>query len=511
MNYAILRTQKLKTFAQVKACSDHHSRKRKTENADPEVINELLVGSGDPYSDVTKRIREANAHTRSNSVKAIEILLTATPDYFRPHDPAAFGYYEEQPTNDFIKKAVEWLQEYFGKENVVSVSLHLDEATPHVQAVIVPIDETPRSKGPKIRLNAKKWTGDSKKLSKMQDSFANAVKPIGLVRGIKGSAAKHIKLKGYYGTINQAVKKIDWPTIELPDTYFTEKSKMAYVHNQNDEIKKHIKSQILHLIKTSKFAKIESRKKKDYQTTALKFQNQYKLLKKKYEDLEMKYSDIIAKVRDIDLNEVAQKMSLAEKVISGHRHYILHDSEVITVSGKKFYNHYNKVGGGGAIDFVIHCLDCGFNQAVSWLVDKFDLDQATSAVRYYSKKIVKDAVKKKKPYYPPAPDPKLWPQTKKYLLTNRKLDPALVDQLHNQKFLYASEFKGHCNIVFTNKNGTLSEKRGLKSNFKGVEAGSRIDDGGVRITVGKSPKTLVLVESGIDAISYAQLYPDDNY
>ncbi|MFW5804362.1 MAG: plasmid recombination protein, partial [bacterium] len=118
MNYAILRTQKLKTFANVKGCSDHHSRNRKTENANPDIKNELIIGSGDPYSDVRKRIDESGAHYRSNSNKAIEVLLTASPEYFRPSAPEKAGRYEKQPTNAFKQRATKWLQEYFGEDNV---------------------------------------------------------------------------------------------------------------------------------------------------------------------------------------------------------------------------------------------------------------------------------------------------------------------------------------------------------------------------------------------------------
>lgn len=34
---------------------------------------------------------------------------------------------------------IEWLQESFGKDNFVSVVLHMDEKTPHIHATVVPI------------------------------------------------------------------------------------------------------------------------------------------------------------------------------------------------------------------------------------------------------------------------------------------------------------------------------------------------------------------------------------
>lgn len=37
------------------------------------------------------------------------------------------------------KENVEWLQSYFGKDNVVSAVLHMDETTPHIHAVVIPM------------------------------------------------------------------------------------------------------------------------------------------------------------------------------------------------------------------------------------------------------------------------------------------------------------------------------------------------------------------------------------
>ncbi|MFW5887032.1 MAG: MobV family relaxase, partial [Bacteroidota bacterium] len=287
MKYAILRTQKLKNFANVKGCADHHSRSRETENANPKIKNQLLIGSGDPYNDVRKKIDESGAHYRSNSNKAIEVLLAASPEYFRPSAPEKAGCYEKQPTDAFKQRATRWLQEYFGKDNVVSAILHLDEATPHIQAIIVPIDNTPRKIGPQVRLNAKRWTGDSKKLAKMQDSFASAVKDLGLERGVKGSTAKHAKISQIYGEINKKAETIKIPKIELPDTYLTANAKKTYAKLQNDKIFKELKPQLSHIIKSSKLAKIADKKRKEYQETASKLQNENEQLKAENEQLKI--------------------------------------------------------------------------------------------------------------------------------------------------------------------------------------------------------------------------------
>jgi len=54
------------------------------------------------------------------------------------------------------------------------------------------------------RLSAKEFIGNKTKMSADQDTFAEAVKEIGLQRGIKGSKAKHQTIKQYYARVNSA-------------------------------------------------------------------------------------------------------------------------------------------------------------------------------------------------------------------------------------------------------------------------------------------------------------------
>lgn len=515
MAYAILRTKKLKTFANIKSCADHHSRKRKTHNADPAINNELLIGSGDPSIDVQSRLNQSGAHYRSNSVKAIEVLLTASPEFFRPSDPNKSGHYEKELTEAFKAKAQSWLQEYFGENNVVSAVLHLDESTPHIQAIVVPIDETPRSKGPQIRLNAKKWTGDSKKLSMMQDSFAKSVESLGLERGIRNSKATHNKVKAYYGEINKPFQKVTIPKIDLPKTYLTQNAKENYAKFQNDKIFQNLEPQILSLIRSSKLAKLAEKKKKEYQETAKMYEKENSNLKKQIKELKMLNKDILDKLRDIPLDQVAEKLGLwFEKGL------YTNDQDVkIKIDDDRFYDHYHKAGSQGAIDLVCYVLDCEFKQAVSWLADRFDYNSALASVRNHdyhkAKAKTDDAIKTRKPYYPPKRDDEAWFQSgRRYLIQNRKLDAKLVDQLYNEGAVYATKNKNHTNIVFTNKHQDLAEIVGMYSmsngkKFAGLASGSNLNSGSVRLQNGENPKTLVLVEGGIDAISYKQMFDGD--
>ena len=64
---------------------------------------------------------------------------------------------------------------------VVAEWVHLDERSPHLHAVVVPLHEG--------RLNARHFFGGAKKLEALQDEFASLMQPLGLVRGVRGSDA----------------------------------------------------------------------------------------------------------------------------------------------------------------------------------------------------------------------------------------------------------------------------------------------------------------------------------
>jgi hypothetical protein len=84
---------------------------------------------------------------------------------------------------------------------VVSVALHLDEATPHLHIVWLPIDDTQRRRGPAVRLNAGRWLDGAAKLRGLLDRYAAAVAWLGLERGVRGARAHHRTVARLYGAL----------------------------------------------------------------------------------------------------------------------------------------------------------------------------------------------------------------------------------------------------------------------------------------------------------------------
>lgn len=183
----------------------HLERTMKVPNADPELAryNERQAGSGNLWQDIQQRIQEVAITPRKNAVYAVEHLITASPEYFRNGE---FKRYNEQGQAElwqywdkwkaFEDATQQWLAERYGKANVVSFHVHQDEQTPHIHAVVVPIDQ-------KGKLNARAYFGGREKLSHLQDSFAQAVEKLGLERGIRNSKAEHIDRKQYYAALQE--------------------------------------------------------------------------------------------------------------------------------------------------------------------------------------------------------------------------------------------------------------------------------------------------------------------
>lgn len=144
-----------------------------------------------------------------NQVRALRVMLSGSPEDMKRIRQAG-------QLDAWAKDSCGWLQKTFGKENVVSAVLHLDEKTPHIHATVVPITRGERRKAKLEReKNAQsgKRTYRTKKdrprlcaddvmardkLKAYQTTYAEAMAKYGLQRGVEGSEAKHISTQQYY-------------------------------------------------------------------------------------------------------------------------------------------------------------------------------------------------------------------------------------------------------------------------------------------------------------------------
>ena len=171
---------------------------------------------------------------------------------------------------------------------------------------------------------------------------------------------------------------------------------------------------------------------------------------------------------------------------------------VLSVTGPKFINWNQGVGGGGAIDLVMHVRQLGFGQALEWLERRFAglaPPQPASMPREQALAL-------------PAPVTENWPRVERYLVQERKLPRALLSPFLQSGIIYADV---RANAVFlligTDATPVGAELRGTTAlAWRGMVPGSCKDRGFFSLPL-TPHSAIVLCESAIDAISCHALHP----
>ena len=221
MGYAVLHMEK--TSGTDAAMSAHIERTIHPKNADESRthLNRELIKFPDGVENRTQAIQHRldNAGlTRkigNNQVRAIRVLLTGTHEDME-------RITQEGRLDEWCEDNLKYLSGTFGRENIVSAVLHMDEQTPHIHATLIPIVKGERKRKKKEEQVKKRYrkkpTGTARlcaddimtraKLKSYQDTYAQAMSGYGLQRGIDGSEAKHISTRQYYRDLMQQTEQL---------------------------------------------------------------------------------------------------------------------------------------------------------------------------------------------------------------------------------------------------------------------------------------------------------------
>ncbi|MDE6508462.1 MAG: plasmid recombination protein [Alistipes sp.] len=211
MGYVVFHMQK--TRGTDSGTSAHIERKVKPSNADEERthLNRRLIEYPDGIHTRTQAIQhrlETAGLTRKvgkNQVRAIRIMLSGSPDDMQ-------RIVREGRLDEWCTDNMKYLAATFGRENIVSADLHLDETSPHIHATLVPIVTTKRKRKKQEERAVKRYRTKSVsrsrlcaddvmsriKLKEYQDTYAAAMAKYGLQRGIDGSEARHVDTQQFY-------------------------------------------------------------------------------------------------------------------------------------------------------------------------------------------------------------------------------------------------------------------------------------------------------------------------
>lgn len=264
LNYAIFRSEPIFTINDLAQIGAHNKRDKKSyksnsdidinkskDNVDLVPLNTKYVSG---FYNLTKEYKKEH-DTRmltmradrkksfrdmidsSKSVVADELLMSASNDFFK-------GMTREEIIT-WANTCMEFVYNDLGytKEQVLYSVLHLDEKTPHIHCVVVPLIKKydKRTKTERFTISKKQYIKDNEHLSLLQDKYHKRLTDVGyeLERGIKGSDTKHIKIKDYKKILRKLENSMNIRINRLEDVLNTCNNKLKTIKNVPFD-KKHI-------------------------------------------------------------------------------------------------------------------------------------------------------------------------------------------------------------------------------------------------------------------------------
>ena len=160
--HAILRFAKYKG-PEISRIEAHNERTKETYASNPDVDtarskqNFHLVTPERRYrAEAERQITQAGCRTRSDSVRVVEVLFTASHDFFKGKSKGEI--------RAFFEECMAFLAQRQAPATYLSAVVHMDEKTPHMHLSFVPLTADGR-------LSAKEIVGNRQKLTQWQDAF----------------------------------------------------------------------------------------------------------------------------------------------------------------------------------------------------------------------------------------------------------------------------------------------------------------------------------------------------
>ncbi len=161
--FAILRFAKYKG-PEIGNIEAHNERTKERYASNPDVDlrwsrnNFHIVQPTDKYRAMSEALIKQYGcpQVRSDSVRIVETLITASPEFFAGKKKAEI--------RSFFRHAVDFLKQELGEDRILSAVVHMDEKTPHMHVSFTPITNDGR-------LSAKEILGNKKKLTQWQDKY----------------------------------------------------------------------------------------------------------------------------------------------------------------------------------------------------------------------------------------------------------------------------------------------------------------------------------------------------
>ena len=194
MSYLVLHMDKFKKEA-IRGIQSHNRRERES-HSNPDIDYDRSAANYELHEAASSNYAEAiqNRIDELLPVKAVRKDAVRMCGLIVSSDKAFFDGLTPEETRRFFEESKAFLTEFVGAENVISAMVHMDEKTPHMHFLHVPVT-------PDGRLNANKiYTRQS--LRKLQSGLPAHLQSRGFVieRGVEqtpGSAKKHLDTREF--------------------------------------------------------------------------------------------------------------------------------------------------------------------------------------------------------------------------------------------------------------------------------------------------------------------------
>ncbi|MFW0027224.1 MobV family relaxase [Staphylococcus xylosus] len=224
MSYSIIRVSKVKTGTNTTGIQKHVQRENNNyENEDIDhsktYLNYDLVNANKQnFNNLIDEKIEQNytgkRKIRTDAIKHVDGLITSDNEFFKDKS--------QDEIRAFFEHSKEFIENEYGKDNLLYATVHMDEKTPHMHFGIVPITQDGR-------LSAKEVIGNKKALTEFQDRFNEYVNQRGydLERGQSRQVtnAKHDQVSRYK-------QKTEYHKQE----YERESQKLSHIQQKNNEL-----------------------------------------------------------------------------------------------------------------------------------------------------------------------------------------------------------------------------------------------------------------------------------
>lgn len=202
----------IKSWGAVRATNVHNARTKPLVHAMPGAPPpRFLLGGADLVQDIKRLLRGASIdpdRLRKNGVIAYEAILTASAAFFDGLSERG----EAAALERWVQAQIEWATARYGPHRIASMVLHLDEKTPHIHLVIVPLElnQDRRRSDASMRwaLVGRTISGPGR-FDEVQDHYAVAMASFGLIRGLRGSGRKHEPVPVYVARMAAKERAVD--------------------------------------------------------------------------------------------------------------------------------------------------------------------------------------------------------------------------------------------------------------------------------------------------------------